>query len=298
MAAPGGDPAPSLAEVLHAARGALKRAGIEEHVHEAEALVQHALALSPARLFSSLRDPVPPEAAARLEELLARRLTREPLAYITGTRGFYGREFRVDPGVLIPRPETELLVELALAAVARRGAGQPRIADIGTGSGVLAITLALEAPGADLEASDISAAALRVARRNAAQHGVEVRVRFVQGDLGRPLSGVFDVVLANLPYVRPETLARAAPELRREPELALHGGSDGLAVIRRLLGQLPRLLMARGGIALLEVDPVTAAPTRVLARAALPGATVRVHRDLAGLERCVEIQTPGAATPA
>ncbi len=298
MAAQRGDSAPSLAEVLHAARGALKRAGIEEHVHEAEALVQHALALSPARLFSSLRDPVPPEAAARLEELLARRLTREPLAYITGTRGFYGREFSVDPGVLIPRPETELLVELALAAVARRGAGQPRIADIGTGSGVLAITLALEAPDADLEASDISAAALRVAHRNAAQHGVEARVRFVQGDLGRPLSGVFDVVLANLPYVRPETLARAAPELRREPELALHGGSDGLAVIRRLLGQLPRLLMARGGIALLEVDPVTAAPTRVLARAALPGATVRVHRDLAGLERCVEIQTPGAATPA
>ncbi len=298
MAAQRGDSAPSLAEVLHAARGALKRAGIEEHVHEAEALVQHALALSPARLFSGLRDLVPPEAAARLEELLARRLTREPLAYITGTRGFYGREFRVDPGVLIPRPETELLVELALAAVAGRGAGQPRIADIGTGSGVLAITLALEAPDADLEASDISAAALRVARRNAAQHGVEARVRFVQGDLGRPLSGVFDVVLANLPYVRPETLARAAPELRREPELALHGGSDGLAVIRRLLGQLPRLLMARGGIALLEVDPVTAAPTRVLARAALPGATVRVHRDLAGLERCVEIQTPGAATPA
>ena len=296
MAAPGGDPAPSLAEVLHAARGALKEAGIEEHVHEAEALVQHALALSPARLFSSLRDPVPPQAKARLEELLARRVTREPLAYITGTRGFYGREFSVGPTVLIPRPETELLVELALAAVARGSGGQPRIADIGTGSGVLAITLALEAPDADLEASDISAAALGVARRNAARHGVEVRVRFVQGDLGRPLSGVFDVVLANLPYVRPETLARAAPELRREPELALHGGSDGLAVIRRLLGQLSRLLGPRGGTALLEVDPLTAAPTRVLARVALPGAAVRVHRDLAGLERCVEIQTPGAAT--
>jgi release factor glutamine methyltransferase len=222
---------------------------------------------------------------------LARRVAREPLAHITGTRSFYGREFGVGPDVLIPRPETELLVELSLAAVRRTGAGRPRVADVGTGSGTLAITLALELPMAEVEAVDLSEAALRVARRNAARHGAEVRVRFSRGDLGGPLTGRFDIVVANLPYVRPETLANAAPELRREPQLALLGGSDGLAVIRRLIGQLPGLLSRRGATTLLEVDPLTATATSALAAEAVPGARVSIHSDLAGLERCVEIVT-------
>ncbi len=232
-------------------------------------------------------------ARERLENTVARRARGEPLAYVFGRAGFYGREFAVTPDVLVPRPESEQLVELALAFV-RRQASSPhplRLADVGTGSGVLAIVLALELPAARLCAVDASAAALAVARRNARAHGVAERIDFVLGDAFPKPDGAlrFDCVTANLPYVRSADLAPAPDATSFEPRLALDGGADGLAVYRRLLGRAPEQL-AGGGAMFLEAGPDTAEELAALADVAFEGrARVELHRDYAGRQRVVEV---------
>ena len=279
-------PRASVRELLGSTRARLSAAGIEEYRLEAEILLQHALGIDAARMFAGLNDPVPAGVEGVLTMAVARRADREPLAYIIGNRGFYGREFVVTPDVLIPRPETELLVELALEWSAGRSG--LRIADIGTGSGALAVTLACEIADAGIDAVDLSPDALVVARSNALRAGVENRVRILEGDLAGPVEGqLYQIVFANLPYVRADTLAAAAEELRREPVLALLGGEDGLDVVRRLAPMLPSIMDAAGSIALLEVDPLTARGAIAAVAEALPRAAVRVERDLAGLERCV-----------
>ncbi|MFY9780993.1 MAG: peptide chain release factor N(5)-glutamine methyltransferase, partial [Candidatus Baltobacteraceae bacterium] len=183
------------------------------------------------------------EAQERWASLLARRAAGEPLAYVLGRAGFYGRTFGVTPDVLVPRPESEQLVELALAFAARRAAAPPlRLADVGTGSGILAISLALELPGARVLAIDVSPAALAVAERNARAHGVAERIAFTLGDAfeGLDPSLRFDLVLANLPYVRTCDLASPPDPTSFEPRLALDGGADGLALYRRLLARAPQ----------------------------------------------------------
>jgi release factor glutamine methyltransferase len=232
------------------------------------------------------------EQRARFESLLARRERGEPLAYVLGRAGFYGRSFEVTPDVLVPRPESELLVELALASVKGHVWPQPvRIADVGTGSGVLAVTLALELPGARLTALDASNPALALAERNAQAHGVAERIAFALADafegLDPPIR--FDVVVANLPYVRTSALALPPDPTSFEPRLALDGGPDGLAVYRRLLARAPRHV-AGEGVLLLEAGPETARALAALASAAF-GARARaaVVRDYAGLERVVTL---------
>jgi len=280
----------SLRELLERTRARLKAIGIKEYQLEGELLLQHVLKIDSARMFAGLNDRVEPAAVAELHRLTERRETREPLAYITGQRAFYGRELEVTPDVLIPRPETELLIDLALGW----GTENPelssglQVADIGTGSGTLAVTIAAELPGAHVDAVDVSPESLKVARSNAKRLSVADRIEFFEGDLAGPLSGrTYRVIFANLPYVRSDTLESAGPEILGEPRLALHGGEQGLDVVRRLAPMLEPIMDASGSIALFEIDPLTYAGTVQALSEALPSARVRVELDLAGLERCV-----------
>jgi release factor glutamine methyltransferase len=221
----------------------------------------------------------------------------EPLPYILGHWEFYGLDFAVTPHVLIPRPETELLVEEALAWIHTRSkpvkaapikAAPIRAADVGTGSGCIAVSLAVHTPFLTLSASDQSASALKVAHQNAVKHSVEGRVHFFQANLLAPLKGPLDLVCANLPYIPTVTLA-SLPVGEYEPRLALDGGLDGLDLIRRLLADAPRWLAAKG-LLLLEIEERQASPVLASVKAYLPDAVVRVKQDLQAKDRLVIIR--------
>ncbi len=253
--------------------------------------------------------PTPAESRA-FDALLARAAAGEPIPYLVGEREFCTLAFAVTPDVLIPRPETELLVERAIARLqtsrvlrstpeAQRSGVKTRevsatAADVGTGCGCTAIALARHCPGLRVFATDISPSALAVARQNAAAHGVSDRTTFLEGDLLDPLPGPVDLICANLPYIPTATLD-GLPVSRTEPRLALDGGPDGLALIRRLLAQaLPKL--APGGAILFEIEASQGPAALGLARATFPAARVALHRDLAGLDRLVEV--PAGRNPA
>jgi release factor glutamine methyltransferase len=219
----------------------------------------------------------------------------EPLAYLTGVREFFGLEFEVTPDVLIPRPETELLVAAALEWLSCRraetGGGPPsiRAADLGTGSGCIAAVLAVRDPALHVTATDISFRALTVAARNIRRHGVENRVHLVQADLLAPFRGPIDLLCANLPYALTPALA-GSPGLRFEPRLALDGGPDGLRLVSRAIAQSAER-MAAGGLALFEVDAVHAERARNSAKRWFPQSPVKIKKDLAGWERLLIIRT-------
>ncbi|HPC84574.1 MAG TPA: peptide chain release factor N(5)-glutamine methyltransferase [Thermoanaerobaculaceae bacterium] len=223
-----------------------RREGLPDPGREARWLLARVLERSEAWLWAHPEEEVDATAADRFRAWVAERAAGQPAHYVVGTCPFWGRGFEVAPGVLIPRPETELVVERILRLPLPR---QPRVLDVGTGSGCLAVTLALELPGASVTATEISAAAIAVARANAIRLGG--RVRFVLCDLASPLAGEFDLVVANLPYVPAGQLAGLAPELAWEPRLALVGGADGTELLQRLLCDLPRLVAA-GGFVVLE----------------------------------------------
>jgi len=279
----------TVGDLLTTVRVSLRDASVPDADLEGELLLMHALGMDRARLFASLREPARLDAEALISPLLERRVRREPLTYITGSAEFFGRRFAVDRRVLVPRPETELLVDRALEAASRSGIARPRIADVGTGSGVLAITLALELPDAGVDAVDSSQDALEVARSNGGARGVAHRVTWLQGHLSEPLRGRYHLVVANLPYVRTDALRGLQPEIAYEPETALDGGPDGMRYIGPLVRELPGLLAGAGAASLLEIDPPIEALAVRAAQAALPDAEVRVWPDLAGLARCLEI---------
>lgn len=282
---------PQLGELLRAIRDRLRQAGIPDATLESESLICHALGIRREQLWT-FDGPVLLRRKRLLETLVERRLRREPLPYITGSVDFFGRCFAVDPRVLIPRPETEHLVDMALEWTRTRTLsceGPTRIADIGTGSGILAITLALELPQAEVHAVDISPAALKVARGNARRLDTSGRVRFHTGDLTGPLRGRFQVLVANLPYIRTRMLSRLEPELSSEPRSALDGGPDGLKLIRPLIRMLPQS-MSTPGLALLEIDPPIARRALALANAPFIDGTASVEKDLAGLDRVLVIE--------
>ena len=261
----------TVAEALAAARAKLPAA-------EARLLLGHVLGRSAAWLIAHDDDALGEEALLRFASLAARRAGGEPVAYLTGQREFFGRDFAVSPAVLIPRPETELLVEIVLA---RLSAGA-KILDLGTGSGCLAISLALELPQSRVSAVDRSEAALAVARGNAEHLGA--RVRFVCSDWFASLSGErFDVIVANPPYIAADDPHLAAGDLRHEPVVALSSGADGLDAIRHIIAAAPGFL-APGGQLWLEhgYDQATAVRT-LLAGTGL--ADIEQHRDLAGIVR-------------
>jgi release factor glutamine methyltransferase len=223
---------------------------------------------------------------SRYEALLSDRVSGYPLPYLTGRIEFYGLEINVTPEVLIPRPETEMLVDLALER-------QPRtVVDVGTGSGCIAVTLANELPGLEVYAIDISPAALAVARRNAERHGVDERIQFIVSDLLDRRPNPVDLIVSNPPYVSADEWAALPAAIRHhEPRLALDGGSDGLELIRRLLSQSQGLLEP-GGALLVEIGAYQAEEAKEIAETVFPeqGTLVRIHPDLAGRDRVLEVQ--------
>jgi release factor glutamine methyltransferase len=223
--------------------------------------------------------------------LIGRAARREPIPYLTGNAPFYGRDFQVSPAVLIPRPETEHLVEAVLnwAKEMRLTIRPLHIVDVGTGSGCIAITLALLLPDAFIEACDISSAALEIARQNAYIHRVEERIQFHQGSMLDPVTGEVHLVTANLPYVADHEWTIVGDGVKLyEPDIALRGGHDGLNLIRLLLDQAAKRL-APGGAIYLEIGWQQGAAVQSLAQSHFPSAKVDVLKDLAGLDRIVEI---------
>lgn len=282
-------------DALRWAEAQLRQAGVDDAALEAEVLLRYALGVDRARLFASLRQDLPSEQPAALRALVARRLSREPAAYILGRREFYDLDLEVTPAALIPRPETELLVEEALRLAPSLPPRPLRIIDVGTGCGAVALALAKHLPEALVVGSDVSLEAIGLARRNAQRLGLTQRVQWVLADLLAGLSGPFDLIVANLPYVKDSQWETLAPEIRLyEPRLALDGGADGLRHIRRLLAQAAERLRP-GGALLLEIGDDQAPAARRLAQGLLPGARVEIRRDLAGLERVVVIEATSNA---
>ena len=268
----------------------LQEAGVEEAALEADVLVRHVLSLERADLLARPETPLAPAQAAELESLLARRMRREPLAYVLGRREFHGLDFRVTSAVMVPRSETETLVEEALAWVRARQA-PCTVADVGTGSGCIAVSLAVRLPGVRLLATDVSPAALAVTEENARRHGVAGRVRLLHGHLLQPLPGPVDLIVANLPYVPSGRFDGLQPEVRDyEPRQALDGGPDGTDLLRPLLRQAGAYLRP-GGAVMLEIDDEQGATMAEEARSAFPAATVHVLPDLSGRDRVLVVQT-------
>ena len=266
----------------------LKAQGLPDAQLEAELIVSYVLGVTRAKLYSDLQEEFANDHYADVEKMLAARMKKYPLAYLLGHREFYGREFYVAPAVMIPRQETETLVERALAISVDRTS---IIVDVGTGSGVIAVTAAAHLPVATIVAVDISIDALKVAAINARHHEVINRVEFVMGDLLGPIVGPVDMVIANLPYIPEGDLETLQDEIRfYEPKLALTGGSDGLELIQRLLSQAPEVL-APGGTILLEIGSPQRKDTIRLVEMAFPFAHIQVLQDLAGWDRVLEITT-------
>jgi release factor glutamine methyltransferase len=292
---------------VNGAAGVLVRAGFDadEARRDASVLARHVLGWTMATWAARVRDAAPSDFADRLAAAVRRRATREPVAYITGVREFYGRDFRVTPAVLIPRPETEALAELAIAAttgplrsfrpemttaVAERPQRSSVIVDVGTGSGCVAVTVALDCPGERVIATDVSAAALSIARENAQRLGA--RVEFVEASLLPPTPEFIDVIVSNPPYVSKADEAALPPDVRDfEPGLALFAEDDGLAVIGALIAAAHARLRPLGWL-LMEIGEGQSAAVGSLIHAA----GLRLDRfvpDLQGIPRVVVARQPG-----
>lgn len=289
---PSGDDSWTVGRLLTWTTDWLGSRGSESPRLDAEVLLAHVRGCQRILLYTTFDQVVGDEERGRFRELVKRRGTGEPVAYLVGSKEFFSLDFAVSPAVLVPRSETEGLIVRALDLCKERSAAAPppRIIDVGTGSGAIAITLAKKVPAAEIVATDISAEALAVARSNAARHGLEERVTFVECDLLEhpAAAGPWDIIVSNPPYVRDDEFAALPDTVRlHEPRQALVGGATGVEVISRLVGQaLDRLLP--GGWLLIEIGPSTAEPAReVIANAAglEPGPTLN---DAAGLPRIVQ----------
>ncbi len=274
--------------VLAMVQERLKCAGVVEDRLEAELIMRHVLNQNAVELFLAIEKEMGDSKQRFILEIVDRRLSGEPLAYITGAREFYGLKFAVNPDVLIPRPETEHLVDKAIELAEQLPL--PVIADIGTGSGVLAVSLAKSLPAARIYAVDISSKALKTARYNAEQYQVEGSIKFLLGDLAEPLPEQVDILVANMPYVKSDDCA-----ISHEPHLALDGGVDGLAVIERLCAGLQNKLKP-GGSVVLEIGQGQEKRVKQYLAAALPGCCIETIKDLAGIERVVCACVQPAAT--
>jgi release factor glutamine methyltransferase len=252
---------------------------------EAEILLGRVLDASRTTLLTHPEYTLTPGQRSNYRTLVRRRASGYPLPYLTGHVEFYGLEFEVTPEVLIPRPETETLVDLALAR-------QPAtVVDVGAGCGCVAVSLAVRLPDAVIYALDISPAALAVAQRNVERHGVVERVWLMVGDVLNPRPGPVDLVVSNPPYIPTGECGSLPASVRNhEPRLALDGGPDGMEIVRRLLAQAPAVLRPGGGL-LIEIGADQGEAASYLARTFFPQAAVRVHPDLAGRDRVLEVQT-------
>lgn len=276
----------TCADALRAGTRELASAGVPEPAVDARRLLAHALGVAPERLTLLLPEPMPLAAGAAYDAALTRRTARQPVAQITGERLFWGRAFRVTPDTLDPRPETETLVAAALEAPFRR------VLDLGTGTGAILLTLLAERPGTDGVGIDLSAAALEVARQNAARLGLAARFRQADWFAGLEGEGPFDLIVSNPPYLAAAEMAGLAPEVRLwEPASALTDGGDGLGAYRAITAGA-RAHLAPAGRLLVEIGPTQGAAVAALFREAGLG-PVELRRDLDGRDRVVIGRAPG-----
>jgi release factor glutamine methyltransferase len=275
----------TLKQVLHRAREVLATNSIEDALLEGEILLRHALKIDRVGLYSERDHELSTEQEKGFWHLIQHRLSGEPTAYIIGHREFYGLDFFIDCRVFIPRPETELLVETALKLSQERH--YTTAADIGTGCGAIAISLALNLPRTRIFASDVSADALEVARINCQKHGVVDRIRLLHGDMLEPLPEPVDLITANLPYVTKGEISRSGLA-DFEPSIALDGGADGLDKIRPLCQQVADKLSHRGCM-LLEIGQGQSRAVTSLIQRCFPSASVEIIPDLQGIERIVSL---------
>jgi release factor glutamine methyltransferase len=275
---------PTRGEARGRATEILRRAGAPTPALDADVLLAHALGVPKEALVAHPEVVLSAAEAARFDVLIAKRADGVPVAYLRGFKEFYGLRFAVDPRVLVPRPETEVLVDAVRAYAGDRAL---TVVDIGTGSGAIAVALAVSAPALRIIATDVSAVALAVARANAAAHGA--RIDFRQGDLLGPVTERVDIVAANLPYLRDDALEQLTGDrtsLAFEPRVATVAGPDGLALVRHAIADLPRVLAADGA-AFFECDPPQVA--RIAALLASLG-RLDTLKDLAGLDRVVRLR--------
>jgi release factor glutamine methyltransferase len=275
----------TLLEVLRRAAGHLEKHGSTSARLDAEVLLAHALTVRRLDLYLQFDRPLADEELVPYRSLIARRAKGEPVAYLVGHKEFMALEFDVSAAVLVPNPDTEVLVQLAVAWARERGVAV-RAADVGTGSGCIAVALAHYVPGIEIWASDDSQEALEVAQLNVRKHSLDARIHLCKGDLLAPLPGAYDLVCANLPYVPAATAL--ATEVVTQPRHALYGGPSGSELVVRLLDAAPAKLKAAGRV-MVEIDP--AILPEVVAAAERGYAGHRVHRDLGGHDRVLEAWT-------
>jgi release factor glutamine methyltransferase len=283
-------------EALATASQRLSASHVPDATLEAEVLLRHVIDVSRAELYASLDRPLGDTEVAELKRLTGLRTEGEPLAYILGRREFYGIDLAVTRHVLVPRQETELLVEQVLEWHARRAANEAardpatvRIVDIGTGCGAIAMAIASSLPHAAIYATDISGEALKVADANRRRLGIEGRVRLVRTDLLQGIRGPLDVIVSNPPYIPTGQLSSLAREVQAEPRVALDGGPDGLTVTRRMLAQAAERVN-RGGLVLTEIAPEQLEPVMAEAATLFPDARIRSATDLLEMPRAVAIE--------
>ena len=282
--------APTLRSAMLRGVGFLRDAGIDSAQIDAEVLLQHVLGIEKAQLYSALDEPLSAGHRLPFQEMLDRRMRREPVAYITGRKEFWSLEFVVTPKALIPRPETELLVEVALHRLKSTASRTPNVLDLGTGSGIIAICLAKERLEANILAVDIASSALEVARINSRRHGVSERIDLIHGDLFAALAAekrLFDLIVSNPPYIRTGELSLLAPEISQwEPMTALDGGRDGIEYYRRIIGEGHEHL-APGSSIVLEIGADMApVVTELFAHSGGYG-PASVYQDYAGKDRVI-----------
>ena len=279
-----------LREAWARSRRQLERASIPDAGIEAQVLLRNALGIDRATFHASPDRELSDEDVEASQRAVQRRIEGEPLSYITGHREFYGLDFVVTPDVLVPRQETEFLVEAVLEYARCRAEDQDAltIADIGTGSGCIAVALGHHLPKATVYASDVSREALRVAGENVRKHGLDGRVRLRHDDLFKALEGPVDVVASNPPYLSDDEAVDLPPDVKREPSVALVAGTDGMGVLRRLVVGA-REYVKPGGLLALEIDPQRVEAVESLVGETFPGGEVGVVKDHAGLERVVTV---------
>jgi release factor glutamine methyltransferase len=281
----------TLADALRRATADLGSAGIEGPGNDARLLISTALGLSAAQMLARPERPLRPEEVERFGRLIARRAAREPVSRILGEREFYGRTFGISPATLDPRPDSETLIDATLELVAREGwqSRALRILDVGTGSGCLLLTLLAELPSAFGVGSDVSVAALAMARANAVRLGLARSAGWLAGDLVAAVRGPFDILISNPPYIPSLEIAQAEPEVREhDPLVALDGGADGVAFFRRL-SRVVGKIVPDGWIVLETAHNQADAVATLLAAEGLR--KISVQRDVAGRRRCVAART-------
>jgi len=279
----------NLKEALNVASEELMKTGSLDAKLEAEVLLRHVLKIDRAAMFRDLDEDITMEDSSNIASLVKRRIKREPLAYITGVKEFYGLPFVVSEDVLIPRQETELLVDTAIVQAKSLGKNEISIVDVGTGSGAIAVSLALNIPTSSIIAVDISEAALAIADDNRRTHGLYSRVKLRRGNLLEPIIDKIDILVSNLPYIRSDRLTSLQEEVLKEPVVALDGGYDGLELIKRLLFQAVDK-MSNPGVILFEIDSDQASEAVKLSQQFFPSAITTVLKDLSNNERAVLLE--------